>query len=409
MTTTEPCKKCNETFPASSAVCPFCNHRREWAPPPGQEPSVSIKDAQSDFLKSPNLAKVALNLACPKCGQGVGRQPILVETWEDQGFTFTGKQKYMVRTKEVPGYCSQCSKNLFKMRILATIAMGFPFWLFCFAIRISPNRTGFAPIAAIFYGLYLLKKCDYGWADYLLYGLDLQTNLAGQIDPMAVNDASVKFPTGCLYSILRCAIWIMVAFLALVVGDVLRFAPSSFPAKRNATQTVKVSAHNGAEQSEPDVEAAFSLAFEKKNLPLFRKLLADYPDKLQFRTKIGATILHFATRFDDPAMIKEILATGFKIETRDGNNGFTALHWSAREGLTRSIQTLLEAGAEIDSIGKNGHTPLHVAILTNRIKAIELLLQKGADPYIRIPNGMDCFALTKRNRKILAILEKFRR
>jgi hypothetical protein len=360
---------------------------------------------KKQMFSVPDLAGAALSLTCPKCNVAMGRKPILVETWEDQGISLTGKQTYAVRSKELPGYCAACTRDLVKKRWLATIAMGLPLWLACLGMGMSGSGT----FIAIIYGLYLLKKSAYGWGDYLFYGLDLQTNLASQVSPLRVNDASVKFPFGCLHSLLRFLLWFGIGFIALVAGDIMRAGTSPVVPETSTVQEESPAEAGEEFAEEINFETGIQDAYKNKDLTLFTRLIEKHPEKMGFRTKIAASVLHLATQFDDSRLIKKLLSKGLSKDARDSNNGFTPAHWAARDGKPIALQALLESSAPVDVLGKHGHTPLHIAILMKRRETTEVLLKHGADPGIRIPNGMDCVALCKGNQTLLKILEEYKK
>ncbi len=71
---------------------------------------------------------------------------------------------------------------------------------------------------------------------------------------------------------------------------------------------------------------------------------------------------------------------GHQIDSVNYKNdyGDTPLHVVANWGDCEAIELLLEAGADINSIGERGYTPLHCASEQNHPKAILLLLSVGA-------------------------------
>jgi ankyrin repeat protein len=59
----------------------------------------------------------------------------------------------------------------------------------------------------------------------------------------------------------------------------------------------------------------------------------------------------------------------------------TPLLYAARSGCTRCVQSILEAGADIDRPNPDGVTPLMVAIDNFRFDTAKLLLERGANPH----------------------------
>lgn len=70
--------------------------------------------------------------------------------------------------------------------------------------------------------------------------------------------------------------------------------------------------------------------------------------------------------------------------------------WNAKRQV-RMIETLLEAGAEIDQQDKNGATPLHRAVRTRCAEAVRCLLASDCDPLIRNQSGSTPFHLAVQN------------
>ncbi|KAI9208165.1 ankyrin repeat-containing domain protein [Polychytrium aggregatum] len=64
-------------------------------------------------------------------------------------------------------------------------------------------------------------------------------------------------------------------------------------------------------------------------------------------------------------------------------NEETLLILAVRRGLTKAVNTLLDAGAEINKPDKAGNTPLHHALAFGHFDLIALLIERGADPKIK--------------------------
>lgn len=91
----------------------------------------------------------------------------------------------------------------------------------------------------------------------------------------------------------------------------------------------------------------------------------------------GATALLYATKENEFASVKLLLA-----HSADPNialkNGTTPLHEAAANGSIRTCKLLLENKALIDAATKNG-TALHMAVSENREKTVEALIEHGAN------------------------------
>ena len=61
-------------------------------------------------------------------------------------------------------------------------------------------------------------------------------------------------------------------------------------------------------------------------------------------------------------------------------NGNTALHWAVSNDDVRVIDTLVDAGADVDRRNSSGFTPLHHAVLAEQAAAFSALTRRGANP-----------------------------
>ncbi len=86
----------------------------------------------------------------------------------------------------------------------------------------------------------------------------------------------------------------------------------------------------------------------------------------------------------DTSQVQQLLAQGVDVNATDGQ-GWNALMWAARFGHSRTLNALLDAGADPDrpDQGLNGWTPLMFAIHTSQYQALVTLLDRGADPNAR--------------------------
>ena len=93
----------------------------------------------------------------------------------------------------------------------------------------------------------------------------------------------------------------------------------------------------------------------------------------------GRTALHQAARRGDVAVVQLLLAAKADVASRD-SNGNTALRLAS--GKQRSItimETLLSAGANIESQNEEEFGPLHDAVRCNRPANVQFLLERGAN------------------------------
>ncbi len=100
---------------------------------------------------------------------------------------------------------------------------------------------------------------------------------------------------------------------------------------------------------------------------------------------LAAVILHFGKSGDDAAAL-ELLAQGADPNAAD-RYGFAALHRAAQFDRAELFRALLNAGANVNYVGKSGGTPLMSA---RSAVVARMLLEAGAEPNAsKIPSGHD--------------------
>jgi hypothetical protein len=122
---------------------------------------------------------------------------------------------------------------------------------------------------------------------------------------------------------------------------------------------------------------------------------------------VGDTPLHFAAAGHRAEIVDLLLAVGADPNAahnhrRSGPLHYAAdgcpgsAHWNADDQV-RTIERLLDAGAEINAQDKNGAAALHRAVRTRCAAAVKLLLQRGADPLLKNKPGSTPFHLAVQN------------
>lgn len=105
------------------------------------------------------------------------------------------------------------------------------------------------------------------------------------------------------------------------------------------------------------------------------------------RDEDGFCALHCAAMHSDPgtavALLQVLVEAGLPIDTRNGEDGATALHTAAFFGQKRAVRWLLDHGAPLDAQDDDGRTPLMSALSLNNLDVAEVLLQRGANPDAR--------------------------
>jgi ankyrin repeat domain-containing protein 50 len=118
------------------------------------------------------------------------------------------------------------------------------------------------------------------------------------------------------------------------------------------------------------------LAMIAGHIEIARILLANNADK-DIKDDNGTTPPNCA---DQNLSTKWMLKYGAGLESRDPNNGNTALLYATVKGDTTTIKSLLAMGANKDAKNNYSSTPLAEACMRGHLDAIEVLLAHGADP-----------------------------
>lgn len=86
-----------------------------------------------------------------------------------------------------------------------------------------------------------------------------------------------------------------------------------------------------------------------------------------------------ATRVGDEETVARLIAGGSDLNEATGD-GLSAVHWAAQSGQVAILESLLGAGAEVDSTTRIGsYTPLHIASSQANSAIVGALLEAGAD------------------------------
>jgi len=122
---------------------------------------------------------------------------------------------------------------------------------------------------------------------------------------------------------------------------------------------------------------------------------------------VGDTPLHLAAAGYRVEIIRLLLASGADPNARANRRCSGPLHYAADGYITgpvwdaerqvKTIQLLLDAGAEINAQDQNGATPLHRAVRTRCAAAVRCLLRAGADPFMKNKPGSMPFHLAVQN------------
>ena len=95
--------------------------------------------------------------------------------------------------------------------------------------------------------------------------------------------------------------------------------------------------------------------------------------------KPKANSIWSAAQTGNTKAILQHLAVGADVNAKDSKFGVTPLAWATLLGQTKTVELLIQKGADVNAGNKDGETPLHIATFLGQYEIAELLIQKGAD------------------------------
>jgi hypothetical protein len=115
----------------------------------------------------------------------------------------------------------------------------------------------------------------------------------------------------------------------------------------------------------------------------------------------GYTRLQSAVRCGKVDQIDSLIEAGADVNALSGR-GMTALHLAARNGNVNIAKALIGHGATVDVPDENGATPLHIAISICRIEMVRYLVEKHADLECKDCDGNDALAIAVKINQTMA-------
>ena len=132
-----------------------------------------------------------------------------------------------------------------------------------------------------------------------------------------------------------------------------------------------------------------------------------YQSKIFHWIYSGDTALHLAAAGYRVELVRLLLAAGADPNSKANHRQSGPLHYAADGYITgpvwnakrqvKTIQCLLDAGADINAQDKNGATPLHRAVRTRCAAAVKCLLESGSDATLKNKPGSTPFHLAVQN------------
>ncbi len=128
-----------------------------------------------------------------------------------------------------------------------------------------------------------------------------------------------------------------------------------------------------------------------------------YQSKIVHWIYVGDTALHLAAAGYRVELVRLLLAAGADPNSTTNHRRSGPLHYAADGYINgpdwnairqvKTIQCLLDAGAEINAQHKNGAAPLHRAVRTRCAAAVKCLLEGGSDATLKNKPGSTPFHL----------------
>ena len=116
------------------------------------------------------------------------------------------------------------------------------------------------------------------------------------------------------------------------------------------------------------------------------KLVVDRVSNINDTDQSGMNALHYVAVGDNARLCQVLLQNNILDVNKQNANGDTAAHLAARLNSTRTLDSLLQYGADIEVLNFDKQTPLALAILHRQEAAIRSLIEAGADINLGSPN-----------------------
>jgi ankyrin repeat protein len=148
---------------------------------------------------------------------------------------------------------------------------------------------------------------------------------------------------------------------------------------------IEVKGETTAKPVDPKL-AGLITAVRNRDLKTVRKTIAAHRDLVNAHDATGATPLHHAAGFGDPATMKLLIEHHADVNGANKRKS-TPLFWAMYDAA--KVQLLLDHGADVNARTIDGRTPIYqAASMANAAPVLKLLLAKGANPNAKTLNGM---------------------
>lgn len=147
----------------------------------------------------------------------------------------------------------------------------------------------------------------------------------------------------------------------------------------DCVEMITILINAGAGVNERDIDGftpAFVAAISDRLVLL--KVLVKHGADLNLKGTRGAGIIHEVAYRGNIEVVSYLLDQGVDVNSKDFENGWTALHYAVQRGRRRVVSLLLKRGADPKVEAEDGQTPLQLAFQFRRLEAAKLLIENGA-------------------------------
>ncbi len=107
------------------------------------------------------------------------------------------------------------------------------------------------------------------------------------------------------------------------------------------------------------------------------------------KDSLGVSLIHYAASVQDPFFLHEIIRNNADLYAVD-NQGFTAMHYAAREEVVSSLQLLARsAPVLLNTPSQAGESPLYMAVQNNRLSSVRFFIESKVDLTSPAKHGMN--------------------
>lgn len=130
---------------------------------------------------------------------------------------------------------------------------------------------------------------------------------------------------------------------------------------------------------------------------IIERLMTKGVDPLAIDANSGRNLFHEMIDVKQEALAHHFLMKGLfnNCINRSDHNLDRPLHFAARHGMRRLVLSLIQKGADINTVNRLGETPLHICAMHLDVQTAEILVGKGANRNLRAKNGHTVKSLLK--------------